>query len=88
MMSTIFLYLISIYALLAHGKKNTKLNLFFFQLILADTIILANALQCKFCDEADSDCLFGSTEKIRECDSDQDLCYSWFCRAGIHFSVF
>jgi hypothetical protein len=39
-------------------------------------------LQCKICEKTDRNCLFAEKAEIRQCEKDDDLCYSWFYRDG------
>ncbi|CAF5218193.1 unnamed protein product, partial [Rotaria magnacalcarata] len=41
-----------------------------------------NGLQCRVCEERGSSCLFAQHTKTRECENDDDICYSWFYRSG------
>jgi hypothetical protein len=43
---------------------------------------LGSALQCKFCDKSDPACLLANDVDIRDCPSDDDICYSWFDRTS------
>ena len=46
------------------------------------SLFVADALQCKVCEENDAKCLFGGQGGDRKCENDEDECYSWFQRHG------
>ncbi|CAF4205959.1 unnamed protein product, partial [Rotaria magnacalcarata] len=46
-----------------------------------------NGLQCRVCEERGSSCLFAQHTKTRECENDDDICYSWFYRSGSDVGV-
>lgn len=45
-------------------------------------IFLASALKCKVCEENDPTCVFGHNGNSRQCENDDDECFSWFHRSG------
>ncbi|CAF5073394.1 unnamed protein product, partial [Rotaria magnacalcarata] len=47
----------------------------------------SNGLQCRVCEERGSSCLFAQHTKTRECENDDDICYSWFYRSGSDVGV-
>ncbi|CAF5118153.1 unnamed protein product, partial [Rotaria sp. Silwood1] len=49
-------------------------------IVLCYIISRSNALQCKTCEQTDSSCLFAQDTKIRLCENEDDVCYSWYYR--------
>jgi len=64
-------------------KQNVILHIFFVCYILS----ISNALQCKVCEKTDPTCLFAEKAETRQCEKEEDLCYSWFHRDGSEITV-
>ncbi|CAF0969121.1 unnamed protein product [Rotaria sp. Silwood1] len=56
-------------------------------IVLCYIISRSNALQCKTCEQTDSSCLFAQDTKIRLCENEDDVCYSWYYRDGDEMGV-
>ncbi|CAF4088992.1 unnamed protein product, partial [Adineta steineri] len=46
-----------------------------------------NALTCKSCSINDPFCSLPRDDDIRQCENDNDICYSWFHRVGGKITV-
>ncbi|CAF0729276.1 unnamed protein product [Rotaria sordida] len=45
------------------------------------------ALECKTCQQDNPDCLLADNVEIRQCENDNDRCFTWFDRTGSGISV-
>ncbi|CAF4437563.1 unnamed protein product, partial [Rotaria sp. Silwood2] len=55
--------------------------------VLCYIICRGNALQCKTCEENNPSCLFEHDIKIRHCENEEDVCYSWLYRSGSEIGI-
>ncbi|CAF2723674.1 unnamed protein product [Rotaria sp. Silwood2] len=68
----------------SHLLLNTTLDA---TVVLCYIICRGNALQCKTCEENNPSCLFEHDIKIRHCENEEDVCYSWLYRSGSEIGI-